>query len=61
MGIYTVHSDAAFDKRISDDIDILVKNVLSGIKGIRSIYLCGGFGRGEGSVLKKRSSYSAYK
>ena len=28
MGIYTVHSDAAFDKRISDDIDILVKNVL---------------------------------
>ena len=24
-----------------------------GIKGIRSIYLCGGFGRGEGSVLKK--------
>ena len=53
MGIYTVHSDVAFDKRISNDIDILVKNVLSGIKGVRSIYLCGGFGRGEGSVLKK--------
>lgn len=55
MGIYTPHADRDFDDRISSDMGILINKITSDLSDVRSIYLCGGFGRGEGSALKKNN------
>ena len=48
---FTVHQHPFIDNHIENDLNIIAKSVLEGIKGVISLILVGGFGRGEGSVL----------
>lgn len=48
---YTIHQDSKIDRKVEQDVEYIAREVgnLLGDK-IHSILLCGGFGRGEGSV-----------
>ena len=48
---FTVHQDPFIDDHIENDLNIIAKSVLERIKGVISLVLVGGFGRGEGSIL----------
>jgi len=48
---YTVLDDPAVDARIQQDLDFIVGELVTLLgESIRTILLCGGFGRGEGGV-----------
>ena len=48
---YTVHCDADINRKINDDLKIIVERVTELLgEHIHSILLYGGFGRGEGSI-----------
>jgi hypothetical protein len=51
MGKYTAYNDASVDLEISNQVNTILSVILDFIpEDIESIYLSGGFGRGEGSV-----------
>jgi hypothetical protein len=60
--LYTVYGDSAFDKKISTDMELVSKSILSVIPcdDIAAIILGGGYGRGEGGVVIKGNSMSLY-
>lgn len=52
MGLYTICDDAKMDEHIARDCATLREIILSYIPDVVSIALVGGFGRGEGSILR---------
>ncbi len=60
--LYTVYGDSEFDKKITSDMELVSKSILSVIPGkdIAAIILGGGYGRGEGGVAFKNGSMSLY-
>lgn len=52
MGLYTIYNDPEVDAHIAKDCATLCEIILSRIPYAVSVVLVGGFGRGEGSVLK---------
>lgn len=58
MGIYTINEDVAADQAVEDVLDVVVKEIVGLLgKDIRAIVLIGGYGRGEGGVLKTEGGY----
>jgi hypothetical protein len=52
MGKFTVYDDKWIDEQIQAQLDIIVKNITATVRDRDiSIFLSGGFGRGEGSVV----------
>ena len=60
--LYTVYGDSEFDKKITSDIELVSRSILSVIPcdDIAAIILGGGYGRGEGGVVIKGNSMSLY-
>jgi|SRR3989338_5934408 len=56
MGIYTKQGKEA-DKNIQEYLGIVVKEIVKAIPDVVSIILMGGYGRGEGAVLKNKNKY----
>lgn len=52
MGLYTVYNDQIVDAAIASDLAHIVDFVTAALP-VKSVILGGGFGRGEGSVLKE--------
>lgn len=49
---FTIHHNDDIYKKIGKDLDLITQEVLTLLGGeVHSIILCGGFGRGEGSVV----------
>ncbi|MCR4432281.1 MAG: hypothetical protein NUV45_14865 [Tepidanaerobacteraceae bacterium] len=49
---FTIHHDEQIDKKVRADLDLIKDEVLAFLgEEVHSILLCGGFGRGEGSVV----------
>ena len=49
--MYTIHNNELINQKINCDIDVINETILSLIGSVDAIFLTGGFGRGEGSVL----------
>ena len=49
--MFVFDSNTKIDQRISNDMMILVKKILSKFVSVKSIFLVGGFGRDEGSLI----------
>ena len=49
--MYSINSSKLFTERVDKDMKLLVSKILVQFEGVKSIFLAGGFGRGEGSVL----------
>jgi len=49
--MYTVDQNVIVNKKISDDMDVITASILSVLDNVDAIFLTGGFGRSEGSVL----------
>jgi len=49
--MYTVHENELINQKIAGDMDEITETILSLVGDVDAIYLTGGFGRGEGSVL----------
>ena len=54
-GNYTLINDNRIDLHINSDLEIIVEEILKEIENVECILLCGGFGRGEGSVIVTES------
>jgi len=58
MGIYTINDDPEADQAVKDILDMVVEGIVDLLgKHIRAIVLIGGYGRGEGGVLKVEGGY----
>jgi len=55
--MYSVNSNKKLDKRISSDMKIIVSKILTQFISVKSIFLVGGFGRGEGSVIEYQGEF----
>jgi hypothetical protein len=55
MGKYTSHEYEWVDDQISSKLRVITKVILANIPYVRSIFLTGGFGKGEGSVKITKS------
>lgn len=51
MGIFTVYDNPEIDAKVAKDLERIVSSITKAFEGISSIFLVGGFGRGEGGVL----------
>ncbi|MBI9054683.1 MAG: hypothetical protein JEY96_12745 [Bacteroidales bacterium] len=53
MGIYTIYDNTEIDNQIDFFLNVIIEKIFTVINPneIKSIVLCGGFGRGEGSVF----------
>ena len=49
--MYTIDQNVIVHKKISDDMDLIIATILSVVDNVDAIFLTGGFGRSEGSVL----------
>jgi len=53
MGKFTVYDNQWIDEQIQAQLDVIVKNITAALPDLDiSIVLSGGFGRGEGSIIK---------
>jgi hypothetical protein len=50
MGIYTVYEQEWIDKQIESKLRLITNVILENVSDVRSVFLTGGFGRGEGSI-----------
>src|SRR5665647_813942 len=52
MGKFTVYDDKWIDEQIQAQLDVIVRNITATVRDRDiSIYVSGGFGRGEGSIV----------
>ena len=49
--MFTVYEDSEVERKISNDMNLVADSILSAFDNVEAIYLTGGFGRGEGSVI----------
>ncbi len=49
--MFTVYQDSVVEKKIGEDMDRVIDSILLTFNKVDAIYLTGGFGRGEGSIL----------
>jgi hypothetical protein len=49
---FTAHKDPRIDDAIQHHMDIIVEEITNVVKNVDSIVLSGGFGRGEGSIIR---------
>jgi predicted nucleotidyltransferase len=61
MGTYTVYDDPEVDQAIDAHMSIIVKIMRSLVPDIIAVYLSGGFGRGEGSVIVQNGAVRPLK
>ena len=57
MGVFTKLEDPLIDNIVSAHLEEIVNNIVDRYSNITSIYLTGGFGRGEGTVRKSEESW----
>lgn len=59
--MYTLNDTSELVARIDDDLALLVKELRTEFgSNVRSILLCGGYGRGEGSIIVKSGKMQPY-
>lgn len=62
MGKYTIYNDDIIDKEIDNRLAIIVSTIVGSLgNNVYSIILAGGYGRGEGSVIKENGSVRLLK
>ena len=49
--MYTLHENDIVEEKISNDMKIISEYIVSSVENVKAIFLTGGFGRGEGSVI----------
>jgi hypothetical protein len=50
---FTVHRDSEIDSQIRGDVEFLRGEILAAFPDARALFLVGGFGRGEGGIVKR--------
>jgi len=61
MGTYTVYDDPRVDQAIDAHMSIIVNTIRSLVPDAMALYLSGGFGRGEGSVIVSNGTVQPLK
>jgi hypothetical protein len=51
MGVYTKRAEPEVDARIRRDLQVILDSIQAGVADLQTVYLTGGFGRGEGTVV----------
>ena len=54
---FTVHGDPAINRQVEEDLDRMRSMLLREFEGVEALVLVGGFGRGEGGVVREGGRY----